>query len=715
MNINLSERVNMKMVHQLWQMGFNDFEEVCQYTNRNSQEHQRDYQKFQKTLKEFIGHNGGITRSYKFCGNKKYGRRYSPGLQGLKKVFRGALCAGYSTDIDIVNCHPSILEYICLTYSVDCPFLIKYNRNRDMYLDKLMMDEKFSRESAKNAFLTSTNTQFHQKKIQTQFYINYDNEMKEIQKVLLKIDDFKQMKEDAKQVNKGGSFINLVMCKYENEILENIIEYLNKNKYEIQALMFDGVMIYGDHYSNHSLLVAIEEHLSEIWGFQFKLDYKQHMTDIEPEENVVELMTYDKMKNDFEKTHLKVGKFYLKEEIDGRVEVLTRKELLDSFEHLQCVDCKFGFIKKWVEDSTIRIYEKMDVYPNPQLCPENTYNLWVPFACESGVYEDKPEAVELFKRQLGYLCDHDEEVLKFVLIWLAHIIQFPEKKSVMLVFIGKQGNAKTWLVLLLQKMFGKHKVFVTSEPSRDVWGHFNPLMKDAFIVNLNEISKKEFKDSDGKFKQLVTEPVFTWHDKGKSPIEMDSHHRFIGTTNDEESIPTQEGDRRIEVIRTSDEMIIEHNDSPEVEKSKKAFFKSLYDMLEDNDSVMTIYNFLKTQKDIPPVITKEMMPLTKFQEQMQKDNRDSIDLFFENMAFCETEDFKVGVDELWNRFQAFCADSGIKCDFLNKVKFGSRITRRKIGGVGESDVRKVAGRPQKFRAIIIENLRKHYKVKTCML
>ena len=145
-----------------------------------------------------------------------------------------------------------------------------------MYLDKLMMDEKFSRESAKNAFLTSTNTQFHQKKIQTQFYINYDNEMKEIQKVLLKIDDFKQMKEDAKQVNKGGSFINLVMCKYENEILENIIEYLNKNKYEIQALMFDGVMIYGDHYSNHSLLVAIEEHLSEIWGFQFKLDYKQH-------------------------------------------------------------------------------------------------------------------------------------------------------------------------------------------------------------------------------------------------------------------------------------------------------------------------------------------------------------------------------------------------------------------------------------------------------
>jgi hypothetical protein len=41
----------------------------------------------------------------------------------------------------------------------------------------------------------------------------------------------------------------------------------------------------------------------------------------------------------------------------------------------------------------------------------------------------------------------------------------------------------------MQLMLGKNKVFETTDPSREVWGQFNGLMSDCFLVNLNELSK----------------------------------------------------------------------------------------------------------------------------------------------------------------------------------------------------------------------------------
>jgi thymidylate kinase len=53
--------------------------------------------------------------------------------------------------------------------------------------------------------------------------------------------------------------------------------------------------------------------------------------------------------------------------------------------------------------------------------------------------------------------------------------------------VHKEGAGKGTLMQLFAKMLGKSKILETKTPSRDVWGQFNGIMADAFLVNLNEM------------------------------------------------------------------------------------------------------------------------------------------------------------------------------------------------------------------------------------
>jgi hypothetical protein len=90
-------------------------------------------------------------------------------------------------------------------------------------------------------------------------------------------------------------------------------------------------------------------------------------------------------------------------------------------------------------------------------------------------------------------------------------------------------------------------------------------MKDCFIVNLDELSKKELTDSMGKVKDLITNSNLTINQKGIDPYDITSYHRFIVTTNSQDPIPTSKGDRRTLIIRFSDE---KKGDSEYFNKSK---------------------------------------------------------------------------------------------------------------------------------------------------
>ena len=74
---------------------------------------------------------------------------------------------------------------------------------------------------------------------------------------------------------------------------------------------------------------------------------------------------------------------------------------------------------------------------------------------------------------------------------------------------------------------GKNKVYETTKPSHHVWGAFNSAMASSYLVNLNEMSRKEAFEAEGQIKGLITDSALTINEKNVTTFEVESFHRFI--------------------------------------------------------------------------------------------------------------------------------------------------------------------------------------------
>jgi hypothetical protein len=157
---------------------------------------------------------------------------------------------------------------------------------------------------------------------------------------------------------------------------------------------------------------------------------------------------------------------------------------------------KYGgdnFIRAWTRNNpTQRSYEDVGIYPTGVQCPANMFNLWRDFAMEQVTeYEEKKDELDKILNHILILCNRQKDAYEYLVYWVAQMIQYPAVKSICPTMIAKEGCGKGTFLKLLKKMLGVSKVFETAHPSRDVWGDFNGRMADTFLVNLNELSKKE--------------------------------------------------------------------------------------------------------------------------------------------------------------------------------------------------------------------------------
>ena len=275
------EIINLDYAKYLSSMSLSDFKDL--YTSKDK-DLKSTHSLMVKTCKQSLTTNP-FKRNFDFSKGKDYGRRFSieGGIQALPKIVRGALCKDITTDIDMCNCHPQILLKLLTDNDFSCPNLKEYCNNRDFVFKKLFEDDGFTRDDAKNAFLKSMNkgSRCNSKtdpKINT-FFKHFDKEMKDIQNFLWNLDQYSFIKNDVDTTkgNTRGSFINLILCKYENELLELTINYLQDIGYEINTLCFDGLLIKGNHYENTELIDKLNS-LTKNWDI--KWSYKPHDTSI---------------------------------------------------------------------------------------------------------------------------------------------------------------------------------------------------------------------------------------------------------------------------------------------------------------------------------------------------------------------------------------------------------------------------------------------------
>lgn len=688
----LSERPTLRNVYYLNEMDFKTFKLYT--SDKNDTDRKIKFDKMKTYCSIMIKADGIDNKLYTFAQNipdNVGGRLYcGKSVQGLPKDIRGLLFRDCTTDIDMKNAHPVILKYICKLHSIACPNLSWYIDHRDQILNEMGKD-------GKELFLKAVNDDKLNKKVSNKFFKDFDKECKLLQEQITNLDCYAHIIDtvpEEKTYNKIGSGLNRILCVYENKILQEVFNICNINNLESAAFMFDGLMVYGNHYDNHSLLDEIGNYVnSKFEGLNMVFAYKEHSQLIQvPDDYIVkpisimenlQINDFKKVSSEFEETHCKIINrgFFIKQQNEKNI-IMSKSHLITSCEHItyqkiikrqftnEIIDC--NFIGDWLKNNpSQRCYDDIECYPDESKCPENIFNTWKPFAMESvKKYLPNMTALQIIRNHIRVLCNNDITVATYMEAWIAQMIQFPAVKSNCPTIISKQGAGKGTLMKLLSAMIGDDKYFETTTPSRDVWGDFNGRMANTFLVNLDELSRKESNECEGKIKGLITNPKMTINEKGIGQYNVISYHRFIGTTNHEDPFKTEKDDRRNWIVRASDELI-----------GKVDYFNLMNKYLEDFNVIKTCYEYFKSIPDMEN-FNKLKMPVTEYQQDMKETNISPIENWIKSFVLEHYYESEVEIidKKQFELFNNWCKNCGLDYK-ITTMQFGVRLKRLNIPGI----------------------------------
>lgn len=409
------------------------------------------------------------------------------------------------------------------------------------------------------------------------------------------------------------------------------------------------------------------------------------ITFTDDEDEIVMTDSFEDVKAEFEKTHMKItNKSFFVKEFENRVITFNKEKFTTAYEHLQYTELKWNsytktydpikkqFIGEWYKSCDIKRKDDVGVFPTGRVCPDNYYNMWKPFDMELITeWETKADAVERIKKHILILCGNDATVYDYFEKWIAQMIQFPAVKSVCPILISKEGAGKGTLLQLFTKMMGSTKVFETTQPSRDVWGEFNGLMADAFLVNLNELSKKETMESEGRIKGLITDSTLKINNKGIAQFPIESFHRFICTTNNENPMTTTQDDRRKFIIRSSDEKC-----------GDKEYFNEIYKLLADKDVIKSCYEYFKSIPNMDK-FGDIQIPVSEYHKDLKQLSTSPIESFLKDFVlenYYEKEPIKLYGKEIFVLFNSWLKKCGLEYG-CNIQAFGLRLKNLKIDGI----------------------------------
>jgi hypothetical protein len=251
------------------------------------------------------------------------------------------------------------------------------------------------------------------------------------------------------------------------------------------------------------------------------------------------------------------GKHPLYAEIDdnGTVHLQTVMKLRETYKEFNTKDS--DFITDWVEGGYRKKIRGIRFDPSKEACEimsDGYYNLWKGFSCDS--IEGDVQPFLDFTRDI-IVSDQESldgvNMYEFILDYLAHIVQSPEKKEGMAcVLKGKKGVGKdTWIGAFASIFDRSH--FITVNNMDSITGRFNIHLQNAIICNIGEAFFSGNHAAEGALKTLITEKEMHYEQKGIDAFSGMNFSRVFMSTNLNWVVPAKGNDeRRYIVLEVSD-------------------------------------------------------------------------------------------------------------------------------------------------------------------
>ena len=208
----------------------------------------------------------------------------------------------------------------------------------------------------------------------------------------------------------------------------------------------------------------------------------------------------------------------------------------------------------------------------------------------------KEELIQPFLNHVKeVIADGNDEVYKYILVWIASILQKPNfKTGTTLVILGKQGTGKnTFFTDIICKLMARYaNENITTIDS--VIGKFNAVLENKKLLILNElqsIDSNKYLNSDA-LKSVITDKSININQKNEPERLCENVANFIMVSNNEIPIKIESSDRRYVVSKTSDK---HRGDFDYFEKLSDSFTPEFYENL---------FTFFMTMNTIIIIMTK---------------------------------------------------------------------------------------------------------------
>lgn len=671
----------------------------------------------------------------------------------MERFSRNTILADSHKDFDIENCQAKIILDVATDEGTPCENLRNYCENRESILNEEIAATGKTRDDVKKVWTAVLNGGSIPEWFQNPLIYNVRTEVLKIRECVkkanpqlyecmhtkTKTDPTKRKKygEDMAKIIQASmrSMMSMWFQHIEVKIVSCVLEWcMKEGLLTLEGDVYRGKAVFGYIYDGFVLLDSVVElwikkvpgrtadSLLEIFhdlvyeklgfdlvwkikSFNELYDISEHMITVMNSPATAEAvkftgdMSFCRMAEEFEKKHCKIvsGGCYVERVGDEEVVVRTLDKLKMSYGHLWCgyddKNKKINFIDTWTRNNDeIRVYDKMDIYPNVRKCPENVFNLWTPFAMEVvEEYQHDEEGLKFFLDFIKHvICGHKVEEKSFpqydyLVKYLAHLVQKPEKKiGKCIILISKQGGGKGMFLKMLKRILGAFKIFESVNPARDVFGDFNPLMEKATFVSFDEMSNTKISaDAQENFKNFITADIMTIRNLYIAPYPINSYHAFIIMTNNEDGgMLFKEDDRRFFAVRMSDDK------TPGNDGFQAYWDKWLAYLAGDDNIWKTIYEYLMEVDISGDWLNK--IPKTAHHLNLENGNKDSLDAWFEDMAATwradKNEDKKY--EEVFDgaivmaNYMSFCERNNFKKPTTSASGLSARIQNHDISKVG---------------------------------
>ena len=695
-----------------------------------------------------------------------YGRRYAQkyGLSRFSRRTRATIAKDNYYDIDFENSHLNILKQFLITnnISTNFPNLIDYVDNRPQHLQALM-NLGMTRDQAKQLYLRLTycgSALAHCEELGFDpadlpaSVPAFETEIKQASNWITK-NDFAEQEVigNIRTINKHlsgqnkirqNSYLSCLLNYIEDKCLTALHTFLNLNGFQVDVLMFDGLMvrkqdgkeitqelldratqhIYDEH--RYTIPLAVKEFaepydLADVIDTPTDDDQPNYECEFDIDLSGVELTKYNPVvahdwkdisnRERYFKTRAYVENFigycrdpntylfnpnpketntplyFSKEQITAEMAMLPCQSLTDGAKRNNT------FAQLYFADPYRKYYKKLDFVPYKpcEQPPSEIYNLFNGYSQNVTTAYDPSQRDELtkhFRSLVRHMSGDDDACEEYATKWLADILQNPAVKTgTMWCITGSQGTGKGTLLEAMRQVLGKELVMETTSADQ-LFGTYAEGCVGKLLVNANEIQLSKTKEYEHALKSATTDKELTVNPKGIRAYTVNSYARFLMTTNKPDPIPVDvaSGDRRVFLTRCSDATLAWN----------KQYWCDVYETFRNPQAIAATYDYLMSQ-DLRGFDFQRDRPITEPLKNLYEINTGSELHFLANLFNSPEAHFGDDWNEVkteprstfYARFKNYCEASGIDkpmtahrfCSHLNSIFYNETAFRPHQGKV----------------------------------